>query len=295
MRCCRSSIAFRATLFQKRLFSHEPAGIRVAPSDSHFRRLAYHLAWAGKRPAICADPQSAFAALHRDIVEQHAACLRDGCGRHLAGFRNAIELHQGPPGRRNLSGLPQHRRQRIVQSPRPSLSAIPQGQVGRLEGRLGPRSTLSKNGSPVGQDIKLIASDNFQLGGYRADPATAPKAAVVVIQEIFGVNHHIRAVCDRLAGEGYVAIAPSIFDRIEPNFQCGYSPDEVAVARKFVANPDWAAMLRDTQAAIDAVRDVGPVGIIGFCLGGSVAYAAATKLSGLSAAIGYYGGRLLPL
>ncbi len=145
----------------------------------------------------------------------------------------------------------------------------------------------------MGKDIKLTASDNFQLGGYRADPAGAPKAAVVVIQEIFGVNHHIRAVCDRLAGEGYVAIAPSIFDRIEPNFQCGYSPDEVAVARKFVANPDWAAMLRDTQAAIDAVRGVGPVGIIGFCLGGSVAYAAATKLSGLSAAVGYYGGAIV--
>jgi carboxymethylenebutenolidase len=145
----------------------------------------------------------------------------------------------------------------------------------------------------VGQDIKLTASDNFQLGGYRADPATAPKAAVVVIQEIFGVNHHIRAVCDRLAGHGYVALAPAIFDRIERNFQSGYSPDEVAVARKFVADPDWTAMLRDTQAAIDAVKDVGPVGIVGFCLGGSVAYAAATKLSGLSAAIGYYGGAIV--
>ena len=107
------------------------------------------------------------------------------------------------------------------------------------------------------------------MGGYRADPATPPKAAIVVIQEIFGVNHHIRAVCDRLAGQGYVAIAPSIFDRIERNFQCGYSPEEIAVARKFVADPDWAAMLRDTQAAIDAVKNVGPVGIIGFCLGGS--------------------------
>jgi carboxymethylenebutenolidase len=145
----------------------------------------------------------------------------------------------------------------------------------------------------VGRDIKLKASDDFQLGGYRADPAGAPKAAVVVIQEIFGVNHHIRAVCDRFADNGYVAIAPAIFDRIEPNFQSGYSPEEVAVARKFVANPDWAAMLRDTQAAIDAVKDVGPVGIIGFCLGGSVAYAAATKLSGLSAAIGYYGGAIV--
>jgi len=60
----------------------------------------------------------------------------------------------------------------------------------------------------------------------------------VVIQEIFGVNHHIRAVCDRLANEGYIAIAPSIFDRVERNFQCGYSPEEVTVARKFVASPD---------------------------------------------------------
>ena len=145
----------------------------------------------------------------------------------------------------------------------------------------------------MGQDIKLTASDGFQSGGYRAEPAGAPKGAIVVIQEIFGVNHHIRSVCDRLAGAGYVAIAPSIFDRIEPHFQSGYSADEVAVARKFVANPDWAAMLLDTQAAIDAVKNVGPVGIIGFCLGGSIAYAAATKLKGLSAAIGYYGGAVV--
>jgi carboxymethylenebutenolidase len=145
----------------------------------------------------------------------------------------------------------------------------------------------------VGHDIKLTASDHFQLGGYRADPATPAKAAVVVIQEIFGVNHHIRSICDRLAREGYAAVAPSIFDRLEPNFQSGYSPEEVANARKFVANPDWTAMLRDTQAAIDAVRDVGPVGIVGFCLGGSVAYGAATRLSGLKAAIGYYGGAIV--
>ncbi|MDU1666448.1 MAG: dienelactone hydrolase family protein, partial [Bradyrhizobium sp.] len=71
------------------------------------------------------------------------------------------------------------------------------------------------------------------------------------------------------------------------------SPDEIAVARKFVANPDWPAMLRDTQAAIDAVKDVAAVGIIGFCLGGSIAYAAATKLTGLKAAVGYYGGAIV--
>jgi carboxymethylenebutenolidase len=145
----------------------------------------------------------------------------------------------------------------------------------------------------VGQNITLTASDSFLLGGYRADPAGTAKAAIVVIQVIFGVNSHIRNVCDRFAAQGYTAIAPAIFDRIEPDFQSGYSPEEVAVARKFVANPDWTAMLRDTQAAIDVAKSVGPVGIIGFCLGGSVAYAAATKLSGLSAAVGYYGGAIV--
>lgn len=145
----------------------------------------------------------------------------------------------------------------------------------------------------MGQTITLTASDGFKLGAYRADPATPAKAAIVVIQEIFGVNSHIRDVCDRFAAQGYVAIAPAIFDRSEPNFQSGYSPDEVANARKFVANPDWAAILRDTQAAIDAVKDVGPVGIVGFCLGGSVAFAAATKLTGLKAAVGYYGGAIV--
>lgn len=145
----------------------------------------------------------------------------------------------------------------------------------------------------MGKDITLTASDGFELGGYRADPGTSAKGAMVVIQEIFGVNHHIRAICDRLAAEGYVALAPSIFDRIERDFRSGYSPEEVTVARKFVANPDWSAMLRDTEAAIAAVKQDGPVGMIGFCLGGSVAYAAATKLAGLSAAIGYYGGAIV--
>lgn len=145
----------------------------------------------------------------------------------------------------------------------------------------------------MGHDIRLTASDNFQFGGYRADPTGSARGALVVIQEIFGVNHHIRNICDRYAREGYVAVAPSIFDRTEPNFQSGYSPEEIAVARKFVANPDWEAMLRDTQAAIESVKDVGPVGIVGFCLGGSVAYAAATKLSGLRAAVGYYGGAIV--
>jgi carboxymethylenebutenolidase len=145
----------------------------------------------------------------------------------------------------------------------------------------------------LGQHFTLVASDSFKLGAYRADPSGTAKGGVVVIQEIFGVNHHIRAVCDRLAAEGYAAVAPAIFDRQQPNFESGYSPDEIANARKFVANPDWAAMMKDVQAAIDDAKKSGPAAIIGFCLGGSIAFLAAARLNGLSAAIGCYGGQIV--
>ncbi len=144
----------------------------------------------------------------------------------------------------------------------------------------------------MGKHFSLVASDSFKLGAYRADPSGPAKGGMVVIQEIFGVNHHIRAVCDQLAADGYAAVAPAVFDRQQPNFECGYSPDEIAEARKFVANPDWAAMMLDVQAAIDELEKEGPVGIIGFCLGGTIAFLAASKLSGLSAAVGYYGGQI---
>jgi len=144
----------------------------------------------------------------------------------------------------------------------------------------------------LGKQFSLTSADKFQLGAYRADPVGAAKGGMVVIQEIFGVNHHIRAVCDRLAAEGYAAVAPALFDRQVKDFQSGYTPDEIAEARKFVANPDWGAMLRDTQAAIDELKSAGPVGIVGFCMGGTVAFLAACRLNGLSAAVCYYGGQI---
>lgn len=144
----------------------------------------------------------------------------------------------------------------------------------------------------MGKHVSLTAADSFKLGGYRADPAGKPKGAVVVIQEIFGVNKNIRATCDEFAALGYVAIAPALFDRTRRDFESGYSPEEVTEARKFLASPDIGAMLRDTQAAIDEVKAAGPVGIVGFCLGGSIAFLAACKLNGLSAAVGYYGGMI---
>jgi carboxymethylenebutenolidase len=139
----------------------------------------------------------------------------------------------------------------------------------------------------VGTHLSLTASDGFELGAYRADPAGRPKGGLVVVQEIFGVNRHIRGVCDRFAEHGYVAIAPAVFDRFSRNFESGYSPAEVEEARKFIPRIDWRAMLRDTQAAIDAVRDAGKVGIVGYCMGGTVAFLAAGKLDGLWAAVGY--------
>ncbi len=144
----------------------------------------------------------------------------------------------------------------------------------------------------MGSKITLTASDGFKLGGWRADAAGKPKGGLVVIQEIFGVNHHVRNVCDRFAALGYTSVAPAVFDRTQPDFECGYTPEEVAHARTFIPKIDWAKMMLDTQAAIDSVKSAGKVGIVGYCLGGSVAYMAACKLDGLACAIGYYGGAI---
>jgi carboxymethylenebutenolidase len=145
----------------------------------------------------------------------------------------------------------------------------------------------------LGKHFSLTAADQHQLGAYRADPKGAPKGGIVVIQEIFGVNSHIRNVCDRFADEGYVAVAPALFDRTQRDFQSGYSPPEIEKARAFIAKPDWDAMLRDTDAAIKEIKAVGPIAIVGFCMGGTIAFLAATRLSGLSAAVCYYGGRIV--
>ncbi len=145
----------------------------------------------------------------------------------------------------------------------------------------------------MGRKIKLKAADGFELGAYRADPSGRPRGRVVVIQEIFGVNNHIRSVCDRLAEAGYVALAPQVFDRVERDFESGYTADEVAHARTFIAKLDWDKVMMDTEAAIDALKKEGAVAVMGFCLGGSVSWIAATKVGGLAAAVCYYGGQIM--
>lgn len=145
----------------------------------------------------------------------------------------------------------------------------------------------------MGKHISLTTTDNHSLGAYRADPSGTPKGAMVVAQEIFGVNSHIRNVCDRLAAQGYVAVAPALFDRFARDFQSGYSAEEVAHARGYIAKIDWPKMLLDMQAGIDEVKSAGAVGVIGFCMGGSAAFLAATRLDGLKAAVAYYGGQIV--
>src|SRR5437867_12729883 len=127
----------------------------------------------------------------------------------------------------------------------------------------------------MGKNITLTAADGQKLGAYRADPAGVANGGVVVIQEIFGVNHHIRSVCDRVAAAGYAAVAPALFDRIEPGFESAYSPGEISAAMRFVQNHDFGAFLRDTSAAIGGLKSAGPVSIMGVCLGGSVPFSAA--------------------
>jgi len=122
----------------------------------------------------------------------------------------------------------------------------------------------------MGTHLKLTASDGHKFDAYRVDPAGTPKGGIVVIQEIFGVNRHIRSVADRFAALGYVAIAPALFDRIEAGFESGYSPEEVQGAMRFVANPPMQAWMLDVAAAREAIADAGKIAVTGFCLGGSL-------------------------
>ncbi|HEX5508313.1 MAG TPA: dienelactone hydrolase family protein, partial [Pseudolabrys sp.] len=144
----------------------------------------------------------------------------------------------------------------------------------------------------MGKQFTLTTADKHSLGAYRADPQGAPKGGLVVIQEIFGVNRHIRAVCDRLAGMGYAAVAPAVFDRFVRNFESGYTPDEIAHARSHIGNLNWDHMVHDMAAAAAELKGVGPVGVIGFCMGGTAAFLAACRIPGLSAAVAYYGGMI---
>src|SRR5215211_546168 len=142
----------------------------------------------------------------------------------------------------------------------------------------------------MGETMKLRAADEFELSAYLARPPRAPKGALVVIQEIFGVNGHIKRVADSFAADAFLAIAPALFDRIRPGITLGYSQEEIQEGIALKGQSSTENALADIGAARDFVKEAGPVGVIGYCWGGFLAWVSATRLPGLAAAVSYYGG-----
>jgi carboxymethylenebutenolidase len=143
--------------------------------------------------------------------------------------------------------------------------------------------------------IELKPEGAGAIRAWRADPSGKPKGGIVVIQEIFGVNSHIREVTDKFAAAGYLAVAPAIFEHVEPKFEVGYDTQSRERGMAIMNKVDREQMARDVAAAVAVAKEGGKVGIVGFCLGGTVAWAAAGRLPGLSAAVGYYGGGIIGL
>jgi len=142
----------------------------------------------------------------------------------------------------------------------------------------------------MGQMITLSAHDGHRLGAYEAQPTGRARGAVVVVQEIFGVNGHIRRVADGYAASGYRVVAPALFDRVRPGIELGYTDADIAEGRSIREKITFDHALADVAAARDALRETGRVGVVGYCWGGTVTWLAAARLEGFAAASSYYGG-----
>jgi carboxymethylenebutenolidase len=142
----------------------------------------------------------------------------------------------------------------------------------------------------MGETVKLRGADGFEPSAYVARPRGAPKGALVVVQEIFGVNGHIRRVADGFAADGFLAIAPALFDRIRLGLTLGYGQEEIQEGIRLKGQSSTEAALADIAAARDFVAGAGKAGVIGYCWGGFLAWVSATRLSGFAAAVSYYGG-----
>lgn len=144
----------------------------------------------------------------------------------------------------------------------------------------------------MGTKIDLTAADGHVFSAWVAQPAGAPKGGLVIVQEIFGVNAHIRDVAEGFAKQGYLTIAPAMFDRAERGVELGYADADVARGRELRAKIDWDAGLTDIAAAVKEAGKVGKVGIVGFCWGGSLTWLAACRMP-IAAAVPYYGAQII--
>ncbi|GIL40410.1 dienelactone hydrolase family protein [Roseiterribacter gracilis] len=133
----------------------------------------------------------------------------------------------------------------------------------------------------------LTADDGHKFAAYRADPAGTARGTLVVLQEIFGVNAHIRRVCDGFAADGYIAIAPALFDRAERDVELGYDQAGFAKGRELVGAVGLDGAARDIGATIASCT--GRIGVVGYCWGGGLAWLAAARFPNVHAAVGYYG------
>ncbi|HLK06326.1 MAG TPA: dienelactone hydrolase family protein [Candidatus Angelobacter sp.] len=146
----------------------------------------------------------------------------------------------------------------------------------------------------MGKKINLKAADGHELDAYIAESSGPARGAIVLIQEIFGVNSHIRSVADGYASEGFHVVAPALFDRVQRNLELGYNPVDTAQGMKAARQIGMDAALLDVAASIQHARAEWPelrVGVLGYCFGGSLAWLAATRLDP-AAAVCYYGGQI---
>lgn len=148
----------------------------------------------------------------------------------------------------------------------------------------------------MGEHFTLTASDGHSLGAYVANAGGTPKGGIVVLQEIFGVNAHIRDVCDRFAREGYRAVAPALYDRSsQKDAELTYEKEDVAAGRKLREEFSWDDTILDVAAAVEMLANDGDVkvGTVGYCWGGTISYLSATRLD-IAGAVVYYGGQIMP-
>ena len=144
----------------------------------------------------------------------------------------------------------------------------------------------------MGESIRLRAEDGHEFDAFRADPSGTRRGAVVVVQEIFGVNAHIREVCAGFAQAGYAAVAPALFDRLRRGVELGYDEAGMTAGRALVADLGWDAPMREIWASAKALRADGKVGVVGYCWGGSVAWLAGCRLDVGCVAV-YYGRHIV--
>jgi len=144
----------------------------------------------------------------------------------------------------------------------------------------------------MGHPIELTASDGHSFQAWRADPPGKPKAGIVVVQEIFGLNDHMRKTTEGFGYDGYLAMCPALFDRVSPGIELGYTEDDIAKGREIRAKVPLPKALNDIAACAAALQRAGclKVAVVGYCWGGTLAWLAATRVTGLNAAISYYGG-----